>query len=179
MYIRLIDEAVREQRLAESGGAPPPPPAAETLIDIKADAHIPPEYVAESARRIEMYKKISLIGSREDLSDVLDELCDRFGEPPLVTQRLLWAALCRAFGRRHGFRAIEQREGTLRFISDAPDLAVWSEVFEQEAELRFATSGGVCAVTRKLSRGDDPYDVACDVMETYDRIKNDGLGAQN
>lgn len=174
MYIRLIDEAVNEQRLAQSGEAPPPPPAAETLIDIKADAHIPPEYVADSSRRIEMYKKISLIGSRDDLSDVLDELCDRFGEPPLVTQRLLWAALCRAIGRRRGFKSIEQREGTLRFISDSPDLAVWSEVFEAEGGLRFATVGGVCAVTRKLARGDDPYDVACDIMETYDRMASSG-----
>ena len=76
MYVRLLSEAVLEER----GALPTRPP--EATLDLSVDAYIPEGYIKASAHRIDMYKKLSLILTDDDRGDVLDEFCDRFGEPP-------------------------------------------------------------------------------------------------
>ncbi len=135
MYIRLLNEAVLEEKgeVADVGF--------ESAVAFRGDAHIPERYIASSAQRMEMYKKISLIGTQEDLSDVLDEFCDRFGEPPMPVMRLLNAALCRALAVRARILRVEQHERELRFISKEMKLDVWSELFAEVLTLRYM--GGV------------------------------------
>ena len=114
-----------------------------------------------------MYKKISLIQTEEDERDVLDELCDRYGEPPIATQRLLWAALTRALCARHRISKVEQKDGYLRFYTSAPTLAVWAELFAEDSALRMAPSALSPCVTRRLSKGEDATDVAAEIMRAY------------
>ncbi len=121
MYLRLLNEAVIE----EKGEKPIPPETA--VFDLSVDAHIPEDYVPSAAHRIDLYKKILLIRTEEDRSDVLDELCDRFGEPPVPVVRLLDTALGRAIGTECGMTRIEQRGRELRFHFKTLALGAWSE----------------------------------------------------
>ena len=163
MYVKLLNEAILEER-GEVKTVP-----FESVVDIRCDANIPEKYIRTSAERMEMYKKISLILTEEDERDVLDELCDRYGEPPLATQRLLWVALIRSLASRHRISRVEWREGYLRFLTDKPRLDVWSELFCEDSALRFAPSAVSPAVVRRLAKGDDPVDIAAEVMREYAR----------
>ena len=52
------------------------------------DAYLPESYIPDAAGRIEAYKKIAAITTRDDATDVLDELIDRYGDPPRSVQGL-------------------------------------------------------------------------------------------
>ena len=70
-----------------------------------------------------------------------DELMDRFGDMPKQVSRLLSVALIKAIAERLGIERVEERSGTLTFVTPKPDLAMWSEAFAKYPGLRFAPSG--------------------------------------
>ncbi len=176
LYIKLLNEAVLEEQGVSSGKR------TEATVDIRVDAHIPESYIPVSSQRMEMYKKISLIETAEDASDVTDEFIDRFGEMPRVVERLVSVALIKAIAERAGIRRVEERSGTLSFISDTHDLAVWSEVFDKHRGLAFR-GGASPSVAYRLRSGEDAVRTALAIMQSYDGVeeknkkeKTDGKG---
>ncbi|MBO7170780.1 MAG: transcription-repair coupling factor [Clostridia bacterium] len=166
LYLKIFSEAVLEEKGVT------PEEVFEAQIDLPCDAHIPERYVAASAHRMEMYKKISHILTEEDERDVTDELCDRFGEPPLPTRRLLWVALSRAIASRARIAKIEKKDGALRFLSASPDLSVWSELLHDNKNLRFAATSTGPAMLYRLSAGEDAAEALYKLMVAYERAKN-------
>ncbi len=166
LYIKLLNEAVLE----ESGNMPKQEP--ESTLELKSDAHIPEYYISVSAQRMEMYKKISLISMPEDLQDVLDELIDRFGNPPRETLRLLRGALVRSLSSKCGIKKTEIKEGTLAFYPVKPDLAVWSELFGKFSGLTFKTAG-TFSVAMRTKSSDEALVLAADILWEYFKILNE------
>ena len=80
MYLRLLGEAVAEAR------GEPIQETAECTVDIQIDAHIPESYMESLSQRLDMYRKIAGVRNQEDEMDLLDELIDRYGEPPKSVQ---------------------------------------------------------------------------------------------
>ena len=175
LYMKILNEAVLEEKGVT------PEEVFEAQIDIPCDAHIPERYVATSAGRMEMYKKISHILTETDREDVLDELCDRYGEPPLPTQRLLWVALGRAIASRARISKVEGKDGMLRFVAATPDLSVWSELLASHKSLRFAAASGGPAMSYRLAPGEEPTRVFCELMTEYEKVKtgSDGSDGKN
>ena len=135
LYVKLLNEAVLEERGEVPGTK------RETLIDIQVNAHIPERYVKSSSERMEMYKKISLISSVEDEEDVADEFLDRYGDMPKSVERLLTVALLKALAEKAGILRVEARDGSISFVAERPDLAIWSEVFPQFKGMRIGHTG--------------------------------------
>ncbi len=160
LYVRLLEEAVLEEQ-----GKPAQPPFV-SAVEIKTDAHIPVEYIATDAARIEMYKKISRIRTREDKTDVTDEFLDRFGDIPLPTLRLIDVSYLRALASAAKVKRVEEKDGFLRLVLDKADLAVWSEVFPHHKGLYFAP-GDPPTVAYRLPKGKDPLGTAIAVLEDY------------
>ncbi len=124
MYVKLINEAVREAQ-AESTGKAPPKPELETRIDVRADAFLPENYVRGDLQRMEIYKRIALIRNRVDREDVIEELIDRFGEPPEQVMCLVDIAHLRSLCSRLGVNRVTGAPGKLVFRLDAdymPDI---------------------------------------------------------
>jgi transcription-repair coupling factor (superfamily II helicase) len=90
LYCKLLNEAVlslKGEAVAEDF---------ETTIDINLDAYIPPFYIGNEGQKLDMYKRIAAIETREDYTDMEDELVDRFGELPRQVENLLWIAMLKA-----------------------------------------------------------------------------------
>ena len=173
LYIRLLQEAILE----EQGKAPPP--VFECSVDIHADALIPERYIQSASHRMDMYKKISHIQSGRDRMDILDEFCDRFGEPPAPVVRLLYVSLIRALGAYSHISKVEQRGGEMRFVCEKIRLDIWSELFATDSRLRIAP-GNSPVVLMKLSRGQDPAEVTADLLVRYvELLKEDEQNEQN
>lgn len=132
LYVRLLAEAVLEEQ-----GATPPPPFA-SHIDLRIDAHIPDTYLASSARRMELYKKISAITCEADRADILDEMTDRYGTPPRPVLRLLDVALARAMAERARIPRVEWAGGTLTLTLERVELDAWSVLFAARHDLAFS-----------------------------------------
>ena len=158
LYVKLLNEAVLEERGEKK------PDAKEAHIDLSVSAYIPESYIPSGSERMEMYKKISLITTPLDQSDVIDELCDRFGNMPKPVKRLVDVALMRAIAEGGGISRVEMRAGNLVFVIDSPNLAAWSEVFYRHRGLRLAPSGD--RVIYRLT-SDEPTEIGAAILSDY------------
>ncbi len=84
MYIKLLEQAINEQK-----GIEPDEPEKDCLIDLPVDANIPQNYIPNTPQRLQIYRRIADIRTREDSLDVTDELIDRFGDPPESVKSLI------------------------------------------------------------------------------------------
>ena len=134
LYVKILNEAVREAKgeVKEK--------REDTLIDIRINAHIPEHYIALTAHRIEMYKKISHIETERDAMDVRDEMLDRFGDMPKPVERLIDVALIKALATEAGITRISDEGQALTFFIKTPDLLRWSGAFAEFPGMRFSPS---------------------------------------
>lgn len=109
MYIKLLNEAIAEEK------GEPIKKASECTVDIQIDAHIPEDYIESLAQRIDMYKKIAAVETAEDKLEMIDELIDRYGEPPESVEGLIDASLLRNTASNLGITEIQQRKESLFF----------------------------------------------------------------
>ncbi|HEY0812850.1 MAG TPA: transcription-repair coupling factor [Pseudonocardia sp.] len=102
LYIRLVGEAVAAFRQQAGSEAPEEESLTEVRVDLPVDAHVPHDYIDGERLRLEVYRKIAEAGDRAALDAIVDELTDRYGEPPEEVRNLLAVAAfrqgCRAFG---------------------------------------------------------------------------------
>ena len=150
LYLRLLGDAIREQKGEK------PVENLECLVDIQIEAHIPEKYIPSLAQRIDIYKKIAAIRSEDDWSDTMDELCDRFGEPPCSVEGLLDVALIRSRAAALGIREIDQRVGSLLFYSDRigrGDLLALTKALPGRVLMN---AGAKPYLTVKLQKGQEP-----------------------
>ena len=91
LYCKLLNEAVREQK-----GETLPLEEFDTTVEIDTDAYIPEAYIRNEMQKLDMYKRIALIRSEEELEELQDELLDRFGNIPQSVLKLLWVALVKS-----------------------------------------------------------------------------------
>lgn len=88
----------------------------ETTVEIKVDAYIPTEYINNEIQKIEIYKKIAAIDSKDDFLDVQEELEDRFSDIPVSVDNLMNIAYIRSIGKILGIEDIKEKENEIIFI---------------------------------------------------------------
>ena len=161
MYIKLLEEAVLEEKGEEKKVRE------DCSVNVRADAYLPKGYIRDSAQRMEMYRKIARIQREEDFSDMIDELCDRFGEPPRAAMNLCRIALVRGLGITAGMKKVEERERELVLTSEHPDLAAVRKLNEKYPGAVRMTLGQIPAITVKKPRGKQIIDFLCDLLTEY------------
>ncbi len=68
----------------------------ETNVDLPVDAFIPATYIRSEAQKLDIYKRIAAITTREELVDMQDELTDRFGDIPKTAINLMRVAFIKS-----------------------------------------------------------------------------------
>ena len=89
LYVQMVSEAVSELK-----GEPRPQPI-ELSVDLPDAAHLPPDYVEAEDVRLEAYRRLSSVRTRDEVEDVRAEWLDRFGPLPAPAAALLEVALLR------------------------------------------------------------------------------------
>ncbi|MDO4607658.1 MAG: transcription-repair coupling factor [Clostridia bacterium] len=90
MYLKLLSDAVNEQNGVETHSD------VVCTVDLNVSAHIPERYISALPARLGIYRRIADIRDEDDARDVIDELCDRFGEPPRAVLGLIEISLLRS-----------------------------------------------------------------------------------
>ena len=108
MYLKLLDEAVLE----EQGQAPKAP---DCTADLNVTANVDKNYVSRGEERMDLYRRMAAVRTQEDADDLLDEIVDRYGEPPKGVLNLIDIALLRAKAREVGVKDIKQKGGDVHF----------------------------------------------------------------
>ncbi len=114
MYLKLLDEAVLEER-----GEKPKEP--ECTADLSVTANVDQDYVSRGEERMDLYRRMAAIRSQEDADDLLDEIIDRYGEPPKGVLNLIDIALLRANAKNAGIKDIKQKAADVLFTMASLD----------------------------------------------------------
>lgn len=117
MYIKLLNQAVALMK-----GEELPPEKNVPSVDMPVQAHIPESYISSIQHRLEIYRRIADIETVEDSVDVVDELIDRFGEPPKSVQGLIDIALLRNMASHHDIKFIKQQNDDLLLYLEKIDM---------------------------------------------------------
>jgi len=108
LFCKMLNEAVRiEKGLATQEDF-------ETTIDLNIDAFIPATYITSEFQKLDIYKRIASIENKEEYEDILEELMDRFGEPPKAVQNLLKIAELKALAHRAEVIDIKQTKAIVK-----------------------------------------------------------------
>ena len=157
MYIQLLNEAI-----AESKGELPPQRPGECVVDVRLDAHIPETYIESLSARLDIYRKIARLQTNEDSLELIDELIDRFGDPPRSVQGLITVALLRNKASSMDITEIRCRNDMLYFYINSASLEQIQAVVA-EYKGRVTVNGSEKPfIAVKLK----PSDKQLDVMET-------------
>ena len=109
LFMKLLEEAVLEEKGIVKSIIP------ECAIEFNINAYIPEYYIKSANQRIDAYKKIALIENKDDMMDIYDELMDRFGKIPDVTENLLKVSLLRVLAGKCGFSRLVKKGGEIYF----------------------------------------------------------------
>ena len=88
----------------------------DTAIDLTIDAFLPDSYISNENQKLDLYKRIASITGQEDYEDMLDELMDRYGEPPRSVQNLLKVALLKSKAHDVYLTELTQKNDELCFV---------------------------------------------------------------
>ncbi len=164
MYVKLLSEAIAERK-----GEAPKRKAEECLIDVALEAHIPESYIEDLAQRIDVYKKIAAIQSEEDVGDVVDELIDRFGEPPQSVYGLAEVARLRGSASALGLREICERSGSLLFVPEQLDMELAVKTAAALKPRVLVNAGSKPYLALKLKQNESPLDAMRLMLETMEQ----------
>ena len=103
LYVRMLEEAVSRAK-----GEAKTVHAGDINVDVKVSAFIPDEYIPQSSDKIMMYRQIASIENEEEYSKIVEELLDRFGDPPESVENLLDIALIKRWASDLGFSRIKE-----------------------------------------------------------------------
>ena len=153
LYTRLLAEAVEEQK-ADFEGRPPKIERPGAVVDLPVDAHLPDDYVPETAQKLELYRRLGRVRTAGELAAFRQELLDRFGPPPAPVLRLLEVVELRLAAESAGIASISREEGELvvRFGTIARAAAVRALAPMGREAVRFGTNQARLRLPRDPAR---------------------------
>ena len=110
LYCKMLNEAVKEAKGVEVEDR------FETSVDINTNAYIPPTYISNELQKLDIYKRIAGIETEEEAEEMLEELIDRFGEPPKSVQNLLTIARLKFLAHSLYMKEVSQKGNDLKLI---------------------------------------------------------------
>ena len=174
MYLQLLEDAVLEERGEKRKTE------VECSADLTVSANIPEHYVPSGEQRMDLYRRIAAIRGQEDAADLLDELLDRYGEPPKSVYALLDVAMLRSNAARAGISDISQRGDKLRFvIAEFDTEAIVAVCASPKYRSRLSVSAGeVPAITLALKPREPVLETALTLVEDLQLAAGGRAGAE-
>ena len=109
LYCKMLNEAVKEAKGMKQEES------FDTTIDIDIDAYIPMGYIPNEVQKLDIYKRIADIQTDEETEEMLEELIDRFGDPPKPVENLLYIAKIKSLAHAVYMTEISQKADTVKF----------------------------------------------------------------
>ena len=167
MYLKMLNEAIAEEK-----GEPVKAPAC--TVDIQVEAHIPEDYISSMTSRLEIYRRIALVETDADRTDLIDELIDRFGDPPKSLLNLIGASLLRNTAGRLGITEITQKRGALFFFVTQPNAKQLQALMVKYYDrIAFNDKTAPYYVAVRIKKGELSVDLMREVIATFE--ENAGL----
>ena len=108
-YCEMLEQTIKRLKNGAESAVPEPEP----VLEIPAEAYIPDGYISDPRYKMELYRRFAELeyAQRDDL---LDEIIDRFGNPPEEVETLWRISALRGLCRIMKVRGISVRPNELR-----------------------------------------------------------------
>ncbi|BDR56243.1 transcription-repair coupling factor [Xylocopilactobacillus apis] len=136
----------------------------KSIVELEWSNYISDDYIPDSSEKIEMYQKILHSKTSEEVDDLLDEMIDRFGEPPISVLNLLNTARIKIEANQAGILKITSINDSIR-IQFSP---VMSSILNQSVLEKILVDE---KFKIKLSLADKGYSII--VMNPGNKITSD------
>jgi transcription-repair coupling factor (superfamily II helicase) len=144
------------------------PPAAkwEVNVDLPLAAYIPRSYVSDLRLKIDLYRRIGRIRTREELESLAAELDDRFAHPPPPVVALFELAAARIDAARWGITSVHREENYI--VLQYSDPALIEQLAKQAtSELRIVDGRSAYVPLPQNARsGSDVFDLVRRLLAT-------------
>ncbi|MCQ2505940.1 MAG: transcription-repair coupling factor [Lachnospiraceae bacterium] len=114
LYCKLLEQAIEYEKTGKRKVN------VESQVKINVDAMIPVEYIGSEKQRLDLYKDISEITSKEERYELIDEIIDRYGEDiPQKVVNLINVSLIRALCEKCYITRMTEEEESVSFVIDS------------------------------------------------------------
>lgn len=161
MYVKLLSDAIKEEKGETTIEE------AECLIDLHIVAHIPEKYIPSLSARLQIYRRIAEIKDVASSEDVIDELIDRFGEPPKAVLGLIDIALIRNRAISLGITEINDRQSNLVIYFSEFSLEKIKPLMEKFKQKVLISAGEKPYVTIRTKPNDNKLDLIKQVLDCF------------
>lgn len=103
LYVKFLERAVKKLSGQQYNDED-----FEVSVDLNVDGYIPSGYITNEEQKIEIYKKIAAISSKDDILDITEEIIDRFGTIPKEVENLVEVAYIKTLCKKMYISAITQ-----------------------------------------------------------------------
>jgi transcription-repair coupling factor (superfamily II helicase) len=108
-YCNLLDEVIKEMQGVDVKED------IDVQIDLNVTSYIPDTYISDSSQKIDIYQKIALCKTEEDIQNVIDEIIDRFGNMPDEIENLIEIARIKSLCKDKLISKVANRRNTVVF----------------------------------------------------------------
>ncbi len=168
MYLKLLDEAVLEER----GEAPKVP---DCTADLNVTANVSQDYVARGEERMDLYRRMAAIRNQEDADDLLDEIIDRYGDPPRGVINLIDIALLRSQAKLCHIQDIKQKGSDIMLTLSQLDFDAVSAICadaDYKNRLFFVANAKLPSLRFKLHSGTDSLKQCKALVSRWQSLQN-------
>ncbi len=147
-YCRILDEVLKEEqglKVEED---------VNCQIDLNVTSYIPDSYIKDQNQKIEIYQDIALCKNEEDISNIIDEIIDRFGNMPDEIENLLEISRIKQLAKKKNLIKIQSRKNSIVFTyeSNKFDNTSLSDMIEKYGNRIQFSSGLKPMITLKLEK---------------------------
>ena len=114
MYCQLLEEAVSKLQNRPQEIAEPDP-----IINFSTEAYISDKYISDSMHKIEIYQRLAVMNDEKEIDDLLDEIIDRFGEPPESVINLLEISKIKCLAKKLKLKSLQEKNLSVEILFDS------------------------------------------------------------
>ncbi len=168
MYLKLLDEAVLEER-GEKVRVP------DCTADLTVTANVSQDYVARGEERMDLYRRMAAIRNQADADDLLDEIIDRYGDPPKGVLNLIDIALLRSQAKLCHIQDIKQKGSEVLLTLSTLDFDAVSAICAEpdyKNRLFFVGNAKLPTLRFKLHSGADSLKQCKVLIDRWNHLRN-------
>lgn len=123
MYLRILSKEVKRLQGKQVDDSPK-----NCVVELPVEANIPDDYIPSLDIKLDIYKKISAIGTKRQERELKLELTDRFGQIPKPVRNLIEIAKLRRLAIQKGYTEINLNDDYLRFYPQTIDNSLINKI---------------------------------------------------